>query len=51
MSSSTDTNAREGRARTAASSEPVLARLRELVGAEFVLVDAERMEPYAQDAV
>jgi glycolate oxidase len=29
----------------------VLARLRELVGAEFVLVDAERVEPYAQDAV
>src|ERR1051325_3508811 len=51
MSSSIDTNAREGRARTAASSEPVLARLRELVGAEFVLVDAERVEPYAQDAV
>ena len=29
----------------------MLARLRELVGAEFVLVDAERVEPYAQDAV
>jgi glycolate oxidase len=29
----------------------VLARLRELVGGEFVLVDAERVEPYAQDAV
>jgi glycolate oxidase len=29
----------------------VLARLRELVGEEFVLVDAERVEPYAQDAV
>ncbi|HEX8071558.1 MAG TPA: FAD-linked oxidase C-terminal domain-containing protein, partial [Pyrinomonadaceae bacterium] len=40
-----------GRARTAASSETVLARLRETVGAEFVIVDAERVEPYAQDAL
>jgi glycolate oxidase len=38
-------------ARTAASDERVLARLREIVGAEHVLVDAERVEPYAQDAV
>ncbi|HEX8775750.1 MAG TPA: FAD-linked oxidase C-terminal domain-containing protein [Pyrinomonadaceae bacterium] len=51
MSSSTETKAAGGRARTAASSETVLARLRELVGGEFVLVDAERVEPYAQDAV
>lgn len=51
MSSSTDTTAGKGRARTAASSERVLARLGEIVGSEFVLVDAERMEPYAQDAV
>src|SRR5215210_4479692 len=52
MSSSIDTKAvEEGRARTAASSEAVLARLRAVVGAEFVLVDAERVEPYAQDAV
>ncbi|HEX8142275.1 MAG TPA: FAD-linked oxidase C-terminal domain-containing protein [Pyrinomonadaceae bacterium] len=46
-----ETGVRQGRARTAASSEMVLARLRELVGEEFVLVDAERVEPYAQDAV
>ncbi|HEX8423780.1 MAG TPA: FAD-linked oxidase C-terminal domain-containing protein [Pyrinomonadaceae bacterium] len=40
-----------GRARTAASEEDVLARLREIVGAENVLVDEERVEPYAADAV
>ena len=39
------------RARTAASDPEVLARLGEIVGAENVLVDPERMEPYAQDAV
>src|SRR5919112_3142204 len=39
------------RARTAASDADVLARLREIVGAENVLVGAERVEPYAQDAV
>lgn len=39
------------RARTAASDEDVLQRLREIVGAENVLVDAEKVEPYAQDAV
>ena len=39
------------RARTAASDESVLARLRAIVGAEFVMIDAARMEPYAQDAV
>lgn len=51
MNGSIETNALEGRARTAASSEDVLKRLRAIVGAEFVLVDAERVEPYAQDAV
>jgi len=51
MSSSIETSTGKGRARTAASSEAVLAHLREIVGAEFVLVDAERVEPYAQDAV
>ncbi|HVG35771.1 MAG TPA: FAD-linked oxidase C-terminal domain-containing protein [Pyrinomonadaceae bacterium] len=51
MSSSIDTSTGKGRARTAASSERVLARLCEIVGTEFVLVDAERVEPYAQDAV
>ncbi|HEY9404114.1 MAG TPA: FAD-linked oxidase C-terminal domain-containing protein [Pyrinomonadaceae bacterium] len=40
-----------GRARTAASDEDVLARLREIVGAEHVLVDEEKVEPYAADAV
>jgi len=40
-----------GRARTAASDEDVLASLREIVGAENVLVDAEKVEPYAADAV
>jgi glycolate oxidase len=41
----------KSRARTAASEARVLARLCEIVGAEHVLVDAERVEPYAQDAV
>ena len=40
-----------GRARTPASDEDVLAALREIVGAEHVLVDAEKVEPYAADAV
>src|SRR5919107_2713414 len=39
------------RARTAASETEVLARLREIVGAENVLVDEERVEPYAGDAL
>ena len=42
---------RTGRATTAASAPDVLARLREIVGAENVLIDAEKVEPYAQDAV
>ncbi|MDQ1523798.1 MAG: glycolate oxidase [Pyrinomonadaceae bacterium] len=41
----------KGRARTAASDEDVLAALREIVGAEHVLVDADKVEPYAADAV
>jgi glycolate oxidase len=41
----------KGRARTAASDARVLARLREIVGAEHVIVDPEGVEPYAQDAV
>ncbi|MGI9107635.1 MAG: FAD-binding oxidoreductase [Pyrinomonadaceae bacterium] len=41
----------KGRARTAASDEDVLARLRDIVGAQQVLVDPEKIEPYAQDAV
>src|SRR5215216_41645 len=39
------------RARTNASDPDVLARLREAVGAENVLVDEERVEPYAGDAL
>src|SRR5215212_5599071 len=39
------------RARTAASEPGVLARLREIVGGENVLVDEERVEPYAGDAL
>jgi glycolate oxidase len=46
-----DMSARKERARTAASSERVQTRLREIVGAEFVLVDPDRVEPYAQDAL
>lgn len=39
------------RAQTSASDERVLERLREIVGASHLLVDAERIEPYSQDAV
>ncbi len=39
------------RALTPASDPRVLARLREIVGDEHLLVDPERVEPYAQDAV
>src|SRR4028118_1184189 len=41
----------KARARTTASEEDVLARLREIVGAEHVLIDEARVEPYAADAV
>jgi glycolate oxidase len=41
----------KARARTAASDRAVLARLGEIVGAEHVIVDPEKVEPYAQDAV
>ncbi|HEY0004329.1 MAG TPA: FAD-linked oxidase C-terminal domain-containing protein [Pyrinomonadaceae bacterium] len=51
MSRSLEISAGRKRAHTAASDEGVRVRLREIVGAEFVLVDAERVEPYAQDAV
>ncbi|HEX8634653.1 MAG TPA: FAD-linked oxidase C-terminal domain-containing protein [Pyrinomonadaceae bacterium] len=40
-----------GRARTSASDEDALAALREIVGAEHVLVDEDKVEPYAADAV
>ena len=39
------------RARTNASDALVLARLREIVGAEHVIVDPGKVEPYGQDAV
>jgi glycolate oxidase len=51
MSRHLDTPERKQRTRTAASDADVLASLREIVGAENVLVDDERVEPYAQDAV
>ena len=41
----------QGRTRTAASDAGVLERLRETVGAEHVIVEPGRMEPYGQDAV
>lgn len=39
------------RAQTTASDERVLSRLREIVGAENLLIDPELVEPYAQDAL
>jgi glycolate oxidase len=39
------------RARTSAADEDVRARLAGIVGAENLIVDPERVEPYAQDAV
>jgi glycolate oxidase len=51
MSRSSEIILGQARRRTAASDESVLKRLREIVGAEHVLVDAEKVEPYAQDAV
>lgn len=41
----------KGRATTNASKPEVLEKLREIVGAENVLVDAEKVEPYGGDAV
>ncbi|HEV2766005.1 MAG TPA: FAD-linked oxidase C-terminal domain-containing protein [Pyrinomonadaceae bacterium] len=51
MSRSLNISERSARARTPASEPEVLERLREIVGAENVLVDEEKVEPYAQDAV
>ncbi|HVF27504.1 MAG TPA: FAD-binding protein, partial [Pyrinomonadaceae bacterium] len=39
------------RALTAASAPEVVARLREVIGAENVLIDPDKVEPYAQDAL
>jgi glycolate oxidase len=39
------------RARTTASDARVLERLREIVGAEHVIIDPMKVEPYGQDAV
>ncbi|MBX7061779.1 MAG: FAD-binding protein [Pyrinomonadaceae bacterium] len=41
----------EGRKTTSASKPEVLAKLREIVGDENVVVDPERVEPYGADAV
>ncbi|HYN84024.1 MAG TPA: FAD-binding protein, partial [Pyrinomonadaceae bacterium] len=51
MSRSVHTPTKSARARTPASEPAVLRRLAEIVGAENLLVDEERVEPYAQDAV
>src|SRR5918911_1700551 len=51
MSCHHDRPMRTERATTSASDPAVLARLREIVGAEHVLVDPDKVEPYAQDAV
>ncbi|PYS92434.1 MAG: glycolate oxidase subunit GlcD [Acidobacteria bacterium] len=51
MSLHHDRPMRTGRTTTTASAPDVLARVREIVGAENVLVDADKVEPYAQDAV
>lgn len=41
----------KGRAKTNASKPEVIAKLREIVGAENVIVDPEKIEPYGADAV
>src|SRR4030095_13944890 len=41
----------KGRATTSASKPEVLARLREIVGTDNVVVDPEKVEPYGADAV
>jgi glycolate oxidase len=41
----------KARARTMASDEGVRTRLREIVGAEQVIVDPDKVEPYGQDAL
>ncbi|HMF58259.1 MAG TPA: FAD-linked oxidase C-terminal domain-containing protein [Pyrinomonadaceae bacterium] len=51
MSLFSDSISTHRRARTAASDARVVARLREIVGAQNVLVDPEKVEPYAQDAI
>ncbi|HYE64355.1 MAG TPA: FAD-linked oxidase C-terminal domain-containing protein [Pyrinomonadaceae bacterium] len=51
MSLSVNTTAGNRRARTAASDARIQARLREIVGEGNVLIDPERVEPYAQDAL
>lgn len=52
MSRSQVSSLYERRSRRTAASEPeVLARLREIVGADNVLVDPDKVEPYAQDAL
>ncbi|MBA3442413.1 MAG: FAD-binding protein [Pyrinomonadaceae bacterium] len=51
MNSTIETVPSTTRVRTAASDSDVLERLREIVGAEYVFVDANKVEPYGQDAI
>ena len=51
MSRPTEIIAGRSRTRTRASDAKVQARLREIVGEANVLVDPEKVEPYAQDAL
>ncbi|MDT4967246.1 MAG: glycolate oxidase [Acidobacteriota bacterium] len=51
MSTSGHTVTGNARTRTPASDERVLARLREIVGADHVVVDPDKVEPYSQDAI
>jgi glycolate oxidase len=51
MSRPTEIIAGRSRTRTRASDLKVQARLREIVGAENVLVDPAKVEPYSQDAL
>lgn len=51
MTLTIDTSSRKPRAVTPASEPDVLLRLGEIVGNDNVLVDPERVEPYAQDAI
>ena len=51
MNSSTAIITEKTRARTNASDAWVLARLREIVGVEHIIVDPGEVEPYGQDAV
>jgi glycolate oxidase len=51
MNRSSEFMTSKARARTMASDEGVRTRLREIVGAEQVIVDPDKVEPYGQDAL